>query len=52
MEGDMSENKEKTQPKKEPPELPDKDVRPPDIEYVTNAQKREIEKRVIINEDE
>ena len=32
-------------------ELPDKGVRPPDIEYITNAQKLEIEKRISINED-
>lgn len=52
MEGDMSEDNEKTQPKEEPPELPDKDVSPPDIEYVTKAQKQKIEKRVIRNEDD
>lgn len=49
----MSEDKEKNQQtKQEPPELPDKDVIPPDIELVLNVKKLDIEKRVIIKEDD
>ena len=45
----MSEDKKNNQP---PPELPDKDVSPPDVELLLNSQKPKLEKRVIINDDD